>query len=62
MIYYGKTTVLWIKLWYCGNKLWLYRKKYDTKNYGTLNYYGKKYGTMENIWYYNKLYLTIVNY
>ena len=31
-------------------------KKYDTKNFGTLNYYEKK------IWYYGKNYGTVVNY
>ena len=35
VIYYGKTMVLWKKLWYYG------------KNHGTLIYYGKNYGTME---------------
>ena len=35
LIYYGKTMVLWKKLWYY------------TENYGTLIYYGKNYGTME---------------
>ena len=41
-IYYGKTMVLWKKLWYYG-------KNYGTmeKNYGTLIYYGKNFGTME---------------
>ena len=39
LIYYGKTMVLWKKLWYYG-------KNYG-KNYGTLIYYGKNYGTME---------------
>ena len=32
--YYGKTRVIWKKLWY----------------YGTLIYYGKNYGTMEKLW------------
>ena len=35
LIYYGKTMVLWKKLWYY------------TENYRTLIYYGKNYGTME---------------
>ena len=35
LIYYGKTMVLWTKLWYY------------TENYGTLIYYGKNYGTMK---------------
>ena len=35
LIYYGKTMVLWKKLWYY------------IENYGTLIYYGKNYATME---------------
>ena len=34
--YYGKTMVLWKKLWYY------------TENYGTMIYYGKNYGTIVN--------------
>ena len=37
LTYYGKTMVLWKKLWYY------------TENYGTLIYFGKNYGTMEKI-------------
>ena len=68
LIYFGsleKTMVLWnkygttpktVEFWLTIEKLW-----YCPKNYETLIYYGKNYGTMKKRLYYDKLNFTIVN-
>ena len=50
LIYNGNygTCTMEKKLWYYGKTMILYRKIWHyTENYGSLIYYGKKYGIME---------------